>query len=197
MSDIRLQSLQAGLDKALYAELTDMFAYYSHKVELELLHVPEHKREWRKGSFSWSYVQAVECWYNLFLREWETMAMARSKRGGSKQQKQLSFSFVRCELRKEDKERAKTWIQKNEKDFWGMLHSLMGEGHKVSFSLSKEGDTFTCSATGQQDSPNEGLILTARHKDPWQAAATLLFKHHVLFDEGIWSTDDDEDDGWS
>lgn len=123
--------------------------------------------------------------------------MSRKNSTNKQSRKQITYSFVRCELRKEDRDKAKAFITKNNDVMASKVHSLCGEGVKLSISLSKENDTFTASATGQEGSVNEGLILTARHKDWWTAVGTLIFKHEILFDRGPWEGDDEDEDGWS
>lgn len=188
--------LRAGLDKALEDELFSILDYVAYRIDKEVLETPDHMSDWLKGPFSFVYVRAVEYWGNHFLRELETMAMAR-KGSTRNQRKQINYTFVRCELNKDTKVAAAEWIQKNGKVIPSKIHSLMGEGHKISLSLSQEKDTFTASATGQEGSNNEGLILTARHKDWWIALQTLVYKHEEMFEEGLWNAGEEDDDGWS
>lgn len=194
---ISSEFLQAGLNKALIEYTHEIAEHYRYRIEQELECIPEHEQEWHTGSFLYREVRIVLCWGNVYLQEIEKMATRKGRSNNSRNNSRPSFTFVRCELRKEDKDECKAWIEKNSKTLSSKVHSLMGEGHKISLSLSTEKDTFTASATGQEDSSNEGLILTARHKDWYMALSTLVFKHENMFENGIWATGDEGDDGWS
>lgn len=123
--------------------------------------------------------------------------MARGKKNANRSGSLENYSFVRCELRAEDKERAKAWIDKNKSTFAANVHDLVASDYKVSLSFSSDHDTFTASATGKEGAVNEFKTLTARHKDWSVALQTLLFKHLVMFDGGVWESETAEDDGWA
>lgn len=109
------------------------------------------------------------------------------------------YEFVRCELRSEDKKSAKVWVEANTTEFGAMLGDACASGYKYSLTFSPDHDTFTACFTGKEDHPYNGFkTLTARHKDWLVAAMTLLYKAQVMFKNGVWETDaDDEDDGWA
>lgn len=125
--------------------------------------------------------------------------MATKGKKSNAKQKTQEYSFVRCELRSEDKKSAKIWIEENTSDMGALAHDIIASGYKLSCSFSSEYDTFTASLTGKaEESVNEFKTLTARHKEWIVAVMTVFYKHSVMFKSQVWETDDDEDeDGWS
>lgn len=195
-SDIHNRTLATGLHKALIADASDVVSFYEQKIAEETSSAPEHIQEWRRGSFSWTYVRGVEYWTEHMLKDLR-YEMARKKGTRNNSRTLADYKFVRCELTSTDKVAAKEWIEKHTKLMGAKLHDLMASDYKVSISFSSEHDTFTASATGKEGAVNEFCTLTARHKDWIVAAMTLLYKHEVMFDSGAWEGDEDAEDGWS
>lgn len=188
---------ESGLRKALVAECADITAFYVAKIEKDPLYSPVERQEWRKGSFSWLFINAVEYWTPIYFREIERLTMARGKQNGKKSSGLDAYSFVRCELSSEDKKAAKIWIAENTRDMGAITHDVVAEGYKLSVSFSSDHDTFTASLTGKPDSLNEYKTLTARHADWVVAVMTVLYKHTVMFRSKVWESEASEDDGWS
>ena len=161
--------------------------------------VPEHQRAWKVGStFSWHYVRNAEYRISQLIRSIEDIVMARK---GKKQNGNSDFSnyvFVRCELSAEDKKGAKVWIEENTAEFGTLLHDVIASDYKFTCSFSSDHDTFTACLVGKEDNPVNGKkTLTARHKDWLFAAMTVLYKHQVMFREGVWvSAEVNDDDNW-
>jgi len=161
--------------------------------------VPEYQRAWKIGqTFSWHYVKNAEHRINQLIRSIEEITMARTKkpvRGGNDFS---GYVFVRCELTAEDKKVAKVWIDENTAQFGPLLHDVMASDYKFSCSFSADHDTFTACLVGKEDNPINGKkTLTARHKDWVSASMTVLYKHLVMFREGVWITAEvNDDDNW-
>lgn len=196
-SGIQSQIMGVGLRKALVAECRDVLTHYLTKIDSCLSDVPEHKQGWRKGSYSWFYVSAVEHWTTYFFYDLELMAMARGKQNDKKKASLADYSFVRCELTSEDKKAAKIWIEANLGDMAAIAHDVVSSEYKMSVSFSSEHDTFTASLTGKEDAVNAFKTLTARHKDWTIAVMTVLYKHAVMFGSKVWESEDTDNDGWS
>lgn len=196
-NDIDGRILSSGLRKVAITEAAALLSLVFQKIHEGPLHADAHVAEWRKGSFSWIFVREVECWANVFFNDLEFWTMVANGKKNKKRTPLDAYSFVRSELRTEDKKAAKKWIDDNTKDMASIVHDVVASDYKLSLSFSSEHDTFTVSVTGKEDAVNAYKILTARHKDWVVATMTVLFKHLVLFQGGVWESDDDEDDGWS
>lgn len=162
--------------------------------------VPLHQREWRIGqSFSWHYVKNVEYRVEQLINALEDIAMANRKTKSRAKFDASSYVFVKCELNSEDKKAAKIWIEENAADIGPKIHNVVASDYKFTVSFSSDHDTFTACLVGKEDNAINGKkTLTARHKDWVTAALTVLYKHEVMFREGVWeSGDDDDDDGWA
>lgn len=161
--------------------------------------VPEAQRSWKIGqTFSWHYVKNAEHRINQLIRSIEDITMARNRgrsRGGNDF---AAYVFVRCELSAEDKKAAKIWIDENTADFGPLLHDVMASDYKFTCSFSQDHDTFTACLVGKEDNALNGKkTLTARHKDWVFAAMTVLYKHLVLFRDGVWISEEaSDDDNW-
>lgn len=190
----------AGLYKAARAEALDAVEFCLRMISIDGASVPPTQRDWKIGhSFSWHYVRIVEYRVAQLSDELEQINMARTKSKKNAQNFSSEYSFVRCELRAEDKKSAKIWIEENTADFGSLLHDAVASGYKFSCSFSSEHDTFTACLTGKpEDSINPYKTLTARHKDWLVAALTLLYKANVMFRGGVWEAEDgDDDDSWA
>jgi len=190
------RNLSNGLHKALIDDAQEVVSFYAQKIEEETLYAPEHILAWRKGSFSWVYVRAVEYWSDVMLKDLR-YEMPKKTNTRSNSRTLADYRFVRCELTSEDKKKAKIWIEKYTPEFGAKLHDLMASDYKVSITYSSEHDTFTATATGKEGALNEFCTLTARHKDWITAGMTLLYKHEVLFGGKVWEGDEADADGWA
>lgn len=189
--------LSSGLQKALVEECIDAFQLIEDMIHEETSSAPAEMLSWRKGSFSWVFVKAVEYWFDRFTTELSEMAAKNGKKQAGNRGSLEAYSFVRCELNAEDKKSAKEWIDKNAKGMPAKVHDLVASDYKVSISYDSNHDTFIASATGKEGSLNQFKTMTSRHKDWSMALFSLLYKHEVIFSSGIWENDDMEDDGWS
>lgn len=191
--------LSSGLHKAKRDELHEMVLDVRRRVLRDISETSSDRLEWktRHGDL-WVEPRYTEYWVQQFRYQLEDMIDMARKAPAKKQKPNLQYTFVRCELTSDLKVKAKLWIEKNEKTLAASLHDVMAEDYKFTCSFSSDHDTFTACLVGKPDSVNEGLTLTARHKDWWIATSTVLFKHLVLFDGGVWESGDDADtDGWA
>lgn len=194
---IQSQNMRAGLRKACVTFCSELLNFYDTKIEKDLPPPEHYTSGWKRGSFSFHYVRAVEHWTQYFFMDMETIAMARNSKGKSNGKSLESYSFVRCELTSEDKKAAKIWIDENMGDMAAIVHDTVASDYKMSISFSSEHDTFTASLTGKEGAVNEYKTLTARHKDWHVAVMTVLYKHGVMFKSRVWESEDTADDGWS
>lgn len=196
-SDISNRIYSNGLRKALIGACDDIVLFYLRKIEEEPLTVPDNVLGWRRGSFSWLYVRAVECWSNVMFQDLEMVAMAQKRGNKNKAVGLQNYTFVRCELDAESKKLAKIWIEKNTPNLGVLLHDVMASEYKFSCSFSSEHDTFTATLTGKEGAINAFKTITARHKDWIFATMTLLYKHTVMLGGEVWEQDEDAEDGWA
>lgn len=185
---------------ALIREFDDAIDFCLRHIASDGLQVPAHQRDWRIGAtFSWHYVRIVEYRTQQLFSQLELL-MARNKNTKKDARDDFSkYEFVRCELRTEDKKACKIWVEENSTQLAPLLHDVCASDYKFSLSFSSEHDTFTACLTGKPENPiNSFKTLTARHKDWVFAVMTLLYKHQVMFRNGVWETaENDEDDGWA
>lgn len=189
--------MSSGLRKALKQECNDLYSDCIHRIKNDPLSAPERTLEWRKGSFSFVYVRAVEVWANVFFHDLENMVMAQGKKKNGQKKPLADYTFVRCELTSEDKKAAKIWIEENMGDLGAIIHDIVASDYKMSVSFSQDHDTFTASLTGKEGALNEYKTLTARHADWTIAVMTVAYKHSVMFGSKVWESEDSEDDGWA
>lgn len=76
-----------------------------------------------------------------------------------------------------------------------LLPHLLSDGYRISFSADKRNGCFMAAiSTKDTDSPNEGLVLTARSgRDFFQAGLRAIYMHLVIFDE-VWPDPSEEMD---
>lgn len=161
--------------------------------------VPYHQRGWVIGkTFSWHYVKNAEHRINQLIRSIEDITMARKPAKARGNDNFSGYAFVRCELTAEDKKTAKVWIDENTAQFGPLLHDVMASDYKFTCTFSPDHDTFTACLVGKEDNAlNPKKTLTARHKDWVVASMTVLYKHLVMFRDGVWvSAEVNEDDNW-
>lgn len=106
--------------------------------------------------------------------------------------------FVQCDLTKEQKEHAKSWIESSQPD-WNTLFKLVDDEYKVSFGYDNYHKTFQCSLTCvANQSVNNGWVLVARAPDCMLAFGMACYKHFIVLDQ-IWTDGGEgrqEDEGW-
>lgn len=102
--------------------------------------------------------------------------------------KQWEVTFVRCDLDKATKDKAKSWDVKFEQTIDG-LERLILDGYKVSMSHDKYNDCVGVFATmPDQSHQNHGMCLTARGPGMLPALKMLIYKHfHIL--DAVWDTE--------
>lgn len=121
--------------------------------------------------------------------------MARGKKAA--QNKFGNMEFIRFELTAEDRKNLIVWAKKEHANFDDLLHTIMQQNHKVSFSFNSQNDSYICSVTGKpEDCDNAERCFTSHAKSYSQAAWVALYKYHVVWKAGVWeSVDPDEDFG--
>lgn len=197
MNDLILKS---GLSKVLRWECQEAVEFCRLMISFDGSRVPIEQRDWKIGqTFSWHYAKNVEYRVHQLINFIEDMTMAKPKRGNNRNADFSSYVFVKCELNAEDKKAAKIWIEENTAEFGPLLHDIIASDYKFTCSFSSEHDTFTACLVGKEDNPINGKkTLTARHKDWIVAGLTVLYKHLVVFQGGVWENAiEDEDDGWA
>lgn len=118
-------------------------------------------------------------------------------RNGKKSSKSNNFSteFVSCTLTTEDKKAFPTWQAKNAEHLDDFVIGLLQTNHKVSFSFSEGNDSFICSVTGKpEDCNNASKCFTSHAKDYTTALWVALYKHYVIWQNGVWESTADEND---
>lgn len=193
------QNLGGLAGAALYDECRELVRDCYRWLREDGAAVPAHQRSWKVGqTFSWHYVRNAEYRINQLIRSIEDITMARKGKSTRGNSDFSNYVFVRCELSAEDKKSAKVWIEENTAEFGPMLHDVVASDYKFTCSFSSDHDTFTACLVGKEDNPINGKkTLTARHKDWVYAAMTVLYKHRVIFREGVWlSSEADDDDNW-
>lgn len=186
--------------KQPYCDCRELVEFTLRMISEDGKSVPAYQRDWKIGqTFSWHYVKVVEFRVHQLTNLLETSLMAKKGKGNARTNQMDQYAFVKCELNAEDKKAAKVWIEENTAELGPILHDTMASDYKFSCSFSSEHDTFTACLVGKPDNPINPLkTLTARHKDWVVAALTVLYKHTVIFQGGVWEQGiDDEDDGWA
>jgi hypothetical protein len=106
-----------------------------------------------------------------------------------KQQPQWQYKgFVNCDLRKEDKERFKSFSDGlADADLLSWLWKMCDSGYKVSVGEGKLGLSATLANV---DGPEEtrGYMLSAQASYAEKAVTLLMFKHEIML-EGVWLVD--------
>jgi hypothetical protein len=197
---MNMQNLCAGLLKARRTLANEIAQEYLKSLDYHLMKIAFEGPDWRIGKYSnWAEVREIEHTAFQLTLQIERLVMATKPKGKKRGSSMDQYSFIRCEMRAEDKKVAKIWIEENADNFGSKLHDAIASGYKFSCSFSSDYDTFTCSLTGKPDEcVNEFKTLTARHKDWVVAALTVLYKHEIMFKSGVWeSVEDTEDEGWS
>lgn len=98
-----------------------------------------------------------------------------------------AIEFVSCTLSAEDKKAFTAWHKQHANDWFSLLTDLVGSGYKFTLSEDATNDCFIASVTCKEErNPNVNKCLSARSNDAAEAMALLMFKHHVLSDNGIW-----------
>lgn len=179
------------------SELVDFALRY---ISFDGMLVPIEQRAWKIGkTHSWHYVKIVEYRTAQLIIAIEDIVMANRGKRRNEKIDFASYVFVRCELSPEDKKAAKIWIEENTAEFGPLLHDAMASDYKFTCSFSSEHDTFTACLVGKEDNAVNGKkTLTARHRDWTIAGLTVLYKHLVMFQGGVWEDVADElDGGWA
>jgi len=111
---------------------------------------------------------------------------------------EYSVVFVKCELDKETKERAKLWDPKYKDTFDG-IDRMIADGYKISLAQDKYHDCVGCFATiADASHQNHGQCLTARGPSYLEAMKMMVFKHFQILDS-FWGTpvnQDSDRDSW-
>lgn len=93
--------------------------------------------------------------------------------------------FVQCELTDAQKQAAKMWIQQNSDDVFPLFFSLVDDSFKVSISFDYYNNSYVASATCREPKlPANGWTLSGRGGTVFNAVASLMFKHLVVFADG-------------
>jgi hypothetical protein len=109
-----------------------------------------------------------------------------------------AYTFVRCELDKDTKEKVKEWDKGFKATVEG-IDSLIAAGYKVAFSADTYHDCVGCFISApSKEHVHYGQCLSARGPSVLAAAKVAVYKHfHVL--DGDWGTivnQTDQRDEW-
>lgn len=106
-----------------------------------------------------------------------------------------NMEFIRFELTAEDRKDLVSWAKKEHANFDDLLHTIMQQNHKVSFSFNGQNDSYICSVTGKpEECDNAERCFTSHAKSYSQAAWVALYKYHVVWKGGVWESVDPESD---
>lgn len=98
------------------------------------------------------------------------------------------FTFIEYQLTEADKDKLKALVSTGdiaEHHVFG----IVATGYKFSVGPDRKGGGFLAVLScNNQDDINYGLCLTGRGKTAEGATCSLIFRHEVLSDDGIWST---------
>lgn len=112
-----------------------------------------------------------------------------AKVGAGKKRFKVPFSefrFVRIELTEQEKNSYRQLLESGEFDEIP-LDEWLASSYKVSLSADGEGGGVVASITSvYSDSPNAGLVLTARGRSAVSALAVLTYKDRYLAGEDGW-----------
>jgi len=137
---------------------------------------------------------SISCSLNREL-DWFGDVMAGKKRGGNGKAPFASIDFVQYSLTSEDKQNFLAWQTKNTKLLDTLVIELLQTNHKIGLSFNDQTDSFVCSVTGKQEECiNASKCFTSHAKDYGTALWVALFKHHVVWDRGVWESLDDAAD---
>lgn len=93
--------------------------------------------------------------------------------------------YINLQLSESDKERFSSWVTSNAAP--EMLDSAVTDGVNVSLKIDPKGNGFLASATQRrEDSPNAGLVATARAKTPELALWRVVYVLSLLYATGHW-----------
>jgi len=82
--------------------------------------------------------------------------------------------YLNYTLSPEEKELAGQWIESS--SLYEMLHYSVSDGVQFSLKWEYKQECYLASATQRRaSSPNAGLVVTARAREPWLALARLLY----------------------
>jgi len=124
---------------------------------------------------------------------WEKI-MARSNKSKGKANA-FSTEFVTYTLSSDDKKAFPVWQKKNLEHLDDLIVGLLQTNHKISFSFSEGNDSFICSVTGKpEDCNNASKCYTSHAKDYSTALWVALYKHYIIWDNGVWESLADSED---
>lgn len=113
----------------------------------------------------------------------------------SKGKQTFNTQFVRVSMTTEDKKGFAAWRPKAEKEINDHINTVLGDGHKISFSFSEHNDSYICSVTGKPDDcVNANKCYTSHGKDWGTALYVAMYKYFVIFKGEPWEDIDDEAD---
>lgn len=89
--------------------------------------------------------------------------------------------FINLRLSERQKDDFKAWFADNNTFVTDKLAEMLIDGGKLSFSFSRDNDTFSCTLTGMLlRSSDKRYGTSAYARDWWTAAALLVYKHYVV-----------------
>jgi len=101
----------------------------------------------------------------------------RPRKSATKQQKGYAApfrGFLNYTPTEPEKANFDAWCESA--SLWERLEYEVTDGVNLSLKIDPKGDGFLASATQRrEDSPNAGLVVTARAREPWKALARVLF----------------------
>lgn len=105
-----------------------------------------------------------------------------------------NWTFARYDLSEQEKKDFTAQLEKGETDFEELLGVALDDGYKFSASPVPKDSMVIATLTGvDPDSPNYQCSMSARHVDFAQAMALILYKHFIVFKQGVWVSTDREE----
>jgi len=137
---------------------------------------------------------SLSCALNRELDFWSISFMPKPTKKSSKSS-QFSTEFVTYALSSDDKKAFAAWQKKNLEHLDDLVVGLLQTNHKVGFSFNENTDSFICSVTGKpEDCNNASKCFTSHAKDYATALWVALFKHYVIWNNGVWESLSDTED---
>jgi hypothetical protein len=119
----------------------------------------------------------------------------KQARKNSSKNNQWTTEFVQYSLSSDDKKDFIAWQKKHSEELDDMVIGLLQTGHKIGYSFSDTSDSFIVSVTGRPEGCNNaGKCFTSHAKDYGTALWVALYKHYVIWGNGVWEAIADEVD---
>lgn len=119
--------------------------------------------------------------YEWFIIQERTFILAKNNFSNA-------MEFVNCVLTQEQDKAFTSWYESKDRKANAAIDESFADGYRVSVSWDDFNQTFIASLTYKGDKgDNKGKCLTARSDDWLESIAMVVYKHHVIFNQGAWS----------